>query len=353
MTLLKRYFWRSVLLPSLAIVAIIVGLDCLFSFIYELEFLRGGYQVMQALQFVLTTVPRRFHEYLPMAILLGTLIGLGLMANSGELSVIRAAGVSTLQVSWMVLRPVIFLMLLSIPVGEYLAPYTEQVAQSNRSLQEGGGEALRSEYGFWHREGDEFIHINTVQPNGVLYGLTRYRFNDDHQLEESQFVERTLYQGDHWTLQNIQGTRFGDDRTETYTEGGGRWDTSLTPQLLSIVVLEPRRLAMAKLWNYTRYMKEQGLQSADYMLAFWQKLLMPAATIGMVLIGISFIFGPLREVTMGLRMAAGIVAGLTFNYGQQFFGHLSLVFRTEPLLAAGLPPLLCLVLGIWLLLRVR
>lgn len=221
MTLLKRYFWRSVLLPSLAIVAIIVGLDCLFSFIYELEFLRGGYQVMQALQFVLTTVPRRFHEYLPMAILLGTLIGLGLMANSGELSVIRAAGVSTLQVSWMVLRPVIFLMLLSVPVGEYLAPYTEQVAQSNRSLQEGGGEALRSEYGFWHREGDEFIHINTVQPNGVLYGLTRYRFNDDHQLEESQFVERALYQGDHWTLQNIQGTRFGDDRTETYTEGGG------------------------------------------------------------------------------------------------------------------------------------
>ena len=120
-----------------------------------------------------------------------------------------------------------------------------------------------------------------------------------------------------------------------------------------IWMIEPRRLAMAKLWNYTRYMKEQGLQSADYMLAFWQKLLMPVATIGMVLIAISFIFGPLREVTMGLRMAAGIVAGLAFNYGQQFFGHLSLVFRTEPLMAAGLPPLLCLILGVWLLLRVR
>ena len=41
-----------------------------------------------------------------MAILLGTLIGLGLLANSGELSVIQAAGVSTLRVSWLVLRPV-------------------------------------------------------------------------------------------------------------------------------------------------------------------------------------------------------------------------------------------------------
>ena len=353
MKLLNGYFWRAVLIPSLALVAIIVGLDCLFGFIYELEFLRGNYQILQALQFILTTVPRRVHEYLPMAILLGTLIGLGLMANSGELSVIRAAGVSTLRVSWMVLRPVIVLMVISLLIGEYLAPYSEQVAQSNRSLQEGNGEALRSDYGFWHREGDEFIHINTVQPNGVLYGLTRYRFTDKHTLAQSQFAERAIYQGDYWSLENIQGTRFTDEGTKTFSESAGEWHTSLTPQLLSVVVLEPARLAMSKLWSYSSYLRKQGLESADYLLAFWQKLLMPAATIGMVLIAISFVFGPLREVTMGLRMAAGIVAGLTFHYGQQFFGHLSLVFHTDPLIAAGLPPLLCVVLGVWMLARVR
>ncbi len=77
MTLLKRYFWRAVMIPTLAILFIIVGLDCLFGFVYELEFLRGNYQVMEALQFILTTTPRRFYEYMPMAILLGTLIGLG------------------------------------------------------------------------------------------------------------------------------------------------------------------------------------------------------------------------------------------------------------------------------------
>lgn len=117
MRLLRRYFWRAVLIPTLAILGIIVGLDCLFGFIYELEGLRGDYQAMQALQFILTTTPRRVHEYLPMAILLGTLIGLGLLANSGELSVIRASGVSTLKVSWLVLRPVFLLILLSIPLG--------------------------------------------------------------------------------------------------------------------------------------------------------------------------------------------------------------------------------------------
>ena len=120
-----------------------------------------------------------------------------------------------------------------------------------------------------------------------------------------------------------------------------------------MVVLDPNRLAMSKLWTYSRYLKAQGLETADYMLSFWQKLLMPVATMGMVLIAISFVFGPLREVTMGLRVAAGIVAGLTFHYGQQFFGYLSLVFHTEPLIAAALPPALCLGAGIWLLARVR
>lgn len=353
MRLLNRYFWRAVLVPTLAILGIIVGLDCLFGFIYELEALRGNYQVWQALQFILTTTPRRVYEYLPMAILLGTLIGLGLLANSGELSVIRAAGVSTLRVSWLVLRPVLLLIALSIPLGEYLTPYTEQVAQSNRSMAEGGGEALRSKYGYWHREGKEFIHINAVQPNGVLYGLTRYRFDDTHKLQETQFVERAIYQGDVWSLEGITGTLLSEERTENYHRDNGEWQTRLTPELLSIVVLEPDNLALEKLLEYTAYLKRQGLETADYMLSFWQKLFMPVATIGMVLIAISFVFGPLREVTMGLRLTAGIVAGLIFHYGQQFFGQLSLVFHTEPLVAAALPPVLCLILGVWLLQRVR
>ncbi|EKF74123.1 hypothetical protein A11A3_09902 [Alcanivorax hongdengensis A-11-3] len=353
MRLLKKYFWRAVIMPTLIILLVIVGLDCLFGFVYELEFLRGDYQAWQALQFILTTTPRRIHEYMPMAILLGTLIGLGLLANSGELSVIRASGVSTLRISWMVLRPVLLLMILSFPIGEYLVPYSEQVAQSNRSLAEGGGEALRSKYGYWHREGDEFIHINAVQPNGVLYGLTRYHFDQDQKLTETQFVNRAIYQGDYWSLEGVQGTRLREDHVSTYHHDTGKWVTKLTPQLLSIVVLKPDYLAMSKLLEYTRYLKRQGLEIADYMLSFWQKLFMPLATIGMVLIAISFVFGPLREVTMGLRLTAGIVAGLVFHYGQQFFGHLSLVFHTDPLAAAAVPPILCFILGIWLLQRVR
>lgn len=63
----------------------------------------------------------------------------------------RAAGVSTSRIVWAVMKPMLVLMLAGILIGEYLAS-TESVAQANRALAQGGGDA--SQHGMWYREGD-------------------------------------------------------------------------------------------------------------------------------------------------------------------------------------------------------
>lgn len=353
MTLLRRYIWRAVMIPVLLIIALLMLLDGLFSFVFELESLRNDYQVLQALQFVVTTLPRRLAEFLPMAILLGALAGLGLLANSGELTVMRAAGVSTGRITWMVLRPTILLLMIGLFVAEYVSPHTEQIARSNRSLAEKGGEPLGGWSGLWHREGNEFIHISAVEPNGVLHGVTRYRLNEDQQLVETRFISRAIYQGNEWSLEGVRGSRLFDDHIETWSEDSGQWNIQLTPEVLSVIVLEPEHLAVSKIYEYARYLQQQGIHAGEYMLVFWQKLAQPLGVLGMVMIAVSFIFGPLRQVSMGLRMTAGILAGLVFHYGQQFFGHMSLVFDASPMWAAMAPAIICLVAGVVLLQRVR
>ena len=353
MTLLRRYIWRAVMIPVLLIIAILMLLDGLFSFVYELESLRNDYQVLQALQFVVTTLPRRLAEFLPMAILLGALAGLGLLANSGELTVMRAAGVSTGRIAWMVLRPTILLLLIGLFVAEYVSPHTEQIARSNRSLAETGGEALGGVSGLWHREGNEFIHISAVEPNGVLHGVTRYRLDESQQLVETRFISRAIYQGDEWSLEGVRGSRLFDDHIETWSDDSGRWNIQLNPDVLSVIVLQPEHLAVSKIYEYARYLQQQGIHAGEYMLVFWQKLAQPFGVLGMVMIAVSFIFGPLRQVSMGLRMTAGILAGLAFHYGQQFFGHMSLVFDASPMWAALAPAIICLAAGVVLLQRVR
>lgn len=353
MRILNRYIWSSVLLPSIGVVFTIVALESLFSFLAELENLRRDYHALQAMQYIATTMPRRIYDFLPLAILLGALTGLGMLANSGELTVIRAAGVSVARVSRMALRPAILLLVVGLLLGEFVVPYTEQVAERNKNEQLGRSTTINLREGYWHREGDEFIHINGVGEEGTLYGVTRYEFTETRELKNALFIEEAQHQGDYWEIKGLHGSRLEANQVVTFTEESGRWETGLSPDLLKVVSMKPEHLALSKLWEYITYLQEQQLEVGEYKLTFWQKILQPFAIIGMVLIAISFIFGPLRETPMSLRLTTGAIAGLLFHYGQQFIGHISLVFHLSPFIAAASPPLLCCVLGVWLLSRIR
>lgn len=351
MVRLDRYIGSSVFFAILAVLGIIVGLALLFAFIDELGDIRGSYGMGDAITYVLLTTPRRVYDMLPMAALIGCLIGLGTLASNSELTIMRAAGVSVGRIVWAVMKPMLALMLAGVLIGEYVAPWSENLAQAGRSMAQGGGEAQTSKRGLWHRQGQEYIHINAVQPNGRLYGVTRYQFDDERHMQSASFAKRALYEGDYWKLEDVVTTRFLENSTEVVNVANERWDIELSPQLLSTVVMEPDALSITGLWRYIGYLKDQGLNNGRYWLAFWTKMLQPLVTAALVLMAISFIFGPLRSVTLGQRIFTGVLVGFVFRIAQDLLGPSSLVFGFSPLLAVLVPGLICAAAGLYLLRR--
>ena len=348
---LDGYIGSSVFLAILAVLGIILGLASLFAFIDEMGDISDTYTLWDASQFVLLTAPRRLYDMLPMAGLIGCLIGLGSLASNSELTIMRAAGVSIGRIVWAVMKPMLVLMLAGVLIGEYVAPVTENKAQADRSLAQGGGEAQTSKRGLWHREGEEFVHINTVQPNGLMLGVTRYRFDAERHMQSSSFARRAQYQQDHWLLTDVTTTLFRGDHTEVVKTPEERWDVALTPQLLNTVVMAPESLSITGLWDYIHYLSDQGLNNDRYWLAFWTKVLQPLVTAALVLMAISFIFGPLRSVTLGQRVFTGVLVGFVFRIAQALLGPSSQVFGFPPLLAVLLPAAICALAGVWLLRR--
>lgn len=53
----------------------------------------------------------------------------------------------------------------------------------------------------------------------------------------------------------------------------------------------------------------RGWSNGSYWLAFWTKVLQPLVTAALVLMAISFIFGPLRSATLGQRVFTGVLVG--------------------------------------------
>ena len=351
MVKLDRYIGSSVFMAILAVLGIILGLATLFAFIDEMGEISDTYTLLDATSYILLTAPRRLYDMLPMAALIGCLIGLGSLASNSELTIMRAAGVSIGRIVWAVMKPMLILMVVGVVIGEYVAPATEVTAQANRSLAQGSGDAQSAKHGLWHRQGDEFIHVNSVQPNGLLYGVTRYRFDKERHMLSASFAKRGEFDKDHWQLSDVTTTVFHDKSTEVVTTPVERWEIALSPQLLDTVVMAPESLSISGLWGYIHYLADQGLSNGRYWLAFWVKVLQPLVTAALVLMAISFIFGPLRSVTLGQRVFTGVLVGFTFRIVQDLLGPSSLVFGFSPLFAVLIPAGVCALAGVWLLRR--
>jgi len=350
---LDRYIVSSVSSAMLLVMAIVLSLDFLFAFISEMNELANDYQALEALMFVMTTLPRRIYDYLPLGAFMGCLVGLGAMAKNSELVVIRAAGVSTGRIVLSAMKPALTVVVIGLLLGEFVAPYTEKIAQSQRAVLQGAESNIATHRGLWHREGQVFMHFNAVEPNGVLHGISLQYYDESKRLLKSRFAKRAIFQRGRWQLENVVQTEFLDDRTLVSRFLILDWDTELSPSVLNVLIVKPDNLSISGLFTYAKYLQEQDLSSAEYMMSFWKKLLQPLSTAVLVLVAISFVFGPLRSVTMGFRVFSGVVVGLLFKYAQDLLGPSSLVFGFNPIYATLVPIIVCFLVGIYLLRQAR
>ena len=353
---MRRLSWHvgSTIFGAIAVAMIVlVGLDAVGALIDETGDIRANYRFIDALIYVVTYLPSRMYEYTPFAALIGCLVGLGLLAGNSEIIVMRAAGVSPSRIVGFVLRPVMLVIAVVMAVGEYFSPYLDQLAEGRREYLIKGEQAADSTSGLWSREGNEFLHFNAVFPGGVLYGVSRYAFDDDKKIVSASFASRATFnvREKYWTEENVSITRFLEDKTETEKQVTRRWDSELTPVVLSLHVLPEDSLPISILYNYIHFLKQQGADTVGYEVAFWRKVLQPLVILGLVVLGISSVFGPLRDATMGFRIFIGVIVGVSFRMIQDVLGPLSVVFEFPPLLAVMLPIVFCFVVGIYLLRR--
>ena len=358
MKILDQHISRTVLLSMTVVIGLMGTLDLIFSLLDQIANTDENYSLLNAISYVLLTTPTSLYEMLPFTALGGALIGLGILASNNELVVMQAAGIRTGRIILAVLKPTFLVMGLSLLIGEYVSPPLEQTAKSNRAVQQSANASIGSEQGNWQRIGNDFIHINAIAPGGTsLFGVTRYTVSEDRRLISAKFAETAQYiesnSGNYWLLENIDESILGDRTISSNHYLQEDWVVELSPELLSVLLVKPDEQSITGLYRLAKYFESEGLDSAKYNLAFWKKLTQPIATLALVVLAISFVFGPLRDSTTGFRVFISLSIGLVFTIVQRMMAPASLIYGLNPLFAVLFPILLCGILGVVLIRRVR
>jgi lipopolysaccharide export system permease protein len=355
--LMDFHIGRAVVLAVLVVLLAFTGLNALFPLIDELADTRGDYGAREALAYVGWSTPRRIYELMPFVVFMGALVGLGTLANQSELVVLRASGVSVGRLFASVCIAVAPLLALNFALGEWLAPWGEARAEALQARAQQGTGQIRLGDGLWHREGETWMSVSALDTNGDMVWVRQYQRDDQGRLTlartaaTGRFVQQDGRAG--WLLEGVHETRFRNGEVEALRHAEVFWPSSLTPELLTITgLLDARRLALTDLSRQIVYMRDQNLNPARYELAYWNKLAQPAATLGLILVAVAFILGPLREKSMGTRVATGILVGLGFKYLQDLFGPAAMVWAWPAWIAVFIPVAACWLLGAFSLRRV-
>lgn len=353
--ILDWYIGRTIIATSSLCLVTLVGLSSIIKYVEQLRKVgKGTYDLLDALYFVILSMPRDIEMFFPMAALLGALIGLGMLAASSELVVMQAAGYSKLDIGISVLKTAIPLMLMVMALGQWGAPQAQKMARDLRAFSISGGNIASMRTGVWAKDGDDFIYLSRVDDQAKLYGVTLWQFDKERKLDDIVFAKKAEYESkeEGWKLIDVSITDMKDENIITEKKLDSlSWSTTLTPDKLAVVSVKPEEQSLTGLYDYVNYLKDSELDASRYELAFWRKALQPISVAVMMLLALSFVFGPLRSVTMGARILSGVIAGFSFYISNEVFGPMTLVYNIHPIFGALGPSFVFLLITLGLLNR--
>jgi lipopolysaccharide export system permease protein len=352
-SIFDRYIGRAVLLPIFGVMAVLLVLIGFFEVVTELEDVAKGYTSAMAYAYVLLGLPRYGYELFPVATLLGSLIGLGMLAGNSELMAMRAAGVSIGRIVLSVLKAGLVVLCLVVWVGEYLAPYAEQQAQRMKMEALSDQVSLNTRYGFWSRDGQAFVNIRQVLPDKQLADLSLYEYDDQARLKRAVHAQWASHGAQGWIMKEVTLSEFTQAGIRVESLPEMHWKTQLEPKSLDVLTVKPHMLAAWDLWRYIRYLKKNGQAAVSYEVAFWGKLAAPLVTLVMLLLSIPFVFGSLRSVSVGQRVFVGAMLGIVFYLLNRAFSYIAIVYSLNALVATMLPLVLFFATAVWMFRRIR
>jgi lipopolysaccharide export system permease protein len=309
--LYERHLAREIYASTGLVLLAFLLLFAFFDLIHQLESVgRGGYQIQHALGYVILTLPGRLYELFPICVLIGTLYALTVLARHSEITVLRAAGLSTRDLLLTLAKIGLVFAVMTLLVGEFLAPPSERAAQQLRLKAMGKLVAQEFRSGLWVRDERSFVNVREVRPDASLRSVRVFEFDDRFQLRSISQAESGRYVGSGtWALDGVVRTVFSGDAAHVEKYPEMTWKSALN----------------------------------RYDIAMWKKLIYPLAALVMMALALPFAYMQDRMGAVSIRVFAGIMLGIGFHMLNGLFSSLGVINSWPPFFSAITPSVLFLV----------
>ena len=357
---LTIYVCRTLLFTTFIIVVALSGIFIIFTYIAQTKHIgEGTYSAITAIEYVMLILPYNLYILLPFCSLLGSLMGLGLLANNSEITVMRAAGYSTFQVAKGIILAGTILSIIGFVLGGYIAPYFQKKAEILVEIAKNGQKlpGLFKTDSLWIKTNDGFDNIQKLDlKTGKADGLTKFIIKNN-KLEKISFANDAVYhrkgKADVYDINSITFPKNESDKLKIIKhQKHDKWNTPLTISTARIISLKTTYLNFTQLVAYI--MLPNTIQvKPSVKLSFWKSIFQPISLLLLMVIAVPFSLGSTRSSSVTIKLILGGILGFFFFLLNQMFGPITILYKFPPFWAACTPTIIALVIMVYLFIKLK
>ncbi|MDX1796047.1 MAG: LptF/LptG family permease, partial [Hydrogenovibrio sp.] len=202
MNLVERYLGRVLISHTLVVLMVLLIILGFSEFMIQLGKLNDQYTLAKGALYTALKLPVYGYEIFPVALLIGTLLGLGGLANHAELTILRVTGWSIKRIFWGVMKSALILWLVVAVMGEWFAPQAEAYAKKMRSEALSQNFTIGSSDDFWMKDESQYVHVGKVISDKQFFNVSIFKLKDDR-LSEQLFAKKADFQQGQWQLSGV------------------------------------------------------------------------------------------------------------------------------------------------------
>lgn len=352
-SILSQYLMRTILASTALVLVVLLALAGLFEFIAELDDTVGNYQMPQVVLYTVLRLPNLAFDMLPIAALIGSLLGLGALAGNSEIIVMRSAGLSVRELAVMVAITGAVLLVLTSLLGEFIGPPLDYYARNMRveALYQQDDDQLGSEA--WVKDGSTYLHLERVSPEFEFGSLYMFKFDGDNLASIAKAENSGIDEDDNWILENLRETQFKEDGVQAIESSRAIETFEVNADLLGSALAKPLSLSAREMLTYIDYLQRNGLDATKYETEFWFRVSRTFTVLIMPILALAFVFGSLRTGGAGGRLMIGVIIGLAYYLASETLANSGQVFNLNPIVVTWLPTAILMLFTFFALSRIR